>query len=476
MQKYFNDRIFQIITATAKKQKTRAFVIGGFVRDLILKRPSNDLDIVVEDDGIEFAKAIARQLPHKPKVVVFKRFRTAMLQYKNIELEFVGARKESYNKDSRNPIVQKGSLTDDQNRRDFTINALAISMNEENFGELIDPFNGIQDIENKILRTPLSPDKTFSDDPLRMMRAVRFATQLNFKIDKKTLDGIQKNAKRIEIVSQERITTELNKILLSKQPSIGFKYMDETGLLKIILPELHNLKGIDVKNGIAHKDNFLHTIQVVDNIALHTDNLWLRWAALLHDIAKPATKRFTGNAWTFHGHEYLGYKMTPKIFKRLHLPLGQPMEYVRKLVRLHLRPVSLVTEEITDSAIRRMLFDAGDDIDDLMVLCEADITSSIEQKVNKFKSNYKRLRVKMKELEENDKLRNWQPPVSGDEIMATFGLKPSRTIGVIKEAIKEAILEGEIRNDKAEAVAFMVDKAKKLGLTVKNNNVFDFDY
>ncbi len=464
MKKYFNAPIFQIIAETANFKKTKAFVIGGYVRDLILKRPSNDIDIVVEKDGIAFAKAVADKLPGKPKVTIFKRFGTAMIPYGDIELEFVGARKESYSRNSRKPLVQQGSLTDDQNRRDFTINALAVSMNSENFGELIDPFNGLLDMQNKILRTPLEPGKTFSDDPLRMMRAVRFAAQLDFEIAPEVIKGIKDNLDRIKIVSQERLIAEINKILLCKQPSKGFLYMDKTGLLEVLMPEVHKLKGVEKRNGISHKDNFLHTIQVVDNIALNTDNLWLRWAALLHDIAKPATKQFTNNAWTFHGHEYLGYKMIPSIFKRLHLPLGQPMDYVRKLVKLHLRPIALVSGKVTDSAVRRILFEAGNDIDDLMTLCEADITSGIEKKVLRFKNNYKLLKTRIKEIEASDKLRNWQPPISGDEIMKTFNLKPSRTIGIIKNAIREAILDGEIKNNKQEAWDFMLKKGQELGL------------
>lgn len=465
MQKYFKDSIFQIISETAEDKQTKAFVIGGYVRDLILGRPTNDLDIVSESDGIEFAKAIADKLPGKPKVTVFKRFGTAMLRYKQIELEFVGARKESYSKDSRKPSVKKGTLSDDQNRRDFTVNALAVSMNKENFGELIDPFSGLDDIKKKILRTPLEPNKTFSDDPLRMMRAVRFAAQLGFEIHPKTLASIKANAARMEIVSAERISIEINKIMQTEKPSTGFLYMDKSGLLPVVLPEIYDLKGVEKRNGIDHKDNFLHTIQVVDNVAQKSKNIWLRWAALLHDVAKPATKRFTGDAWTFHGHEFVGYKMVPKIFKRLHLPLGQPMEYVRKLVRLHLRPVALVSEEITDSAVRRLLFEASDDIDDLMTLCEADITSKNDRRVELYKRNFKLLRVRLKEVEESDRLRNWQPPVSGDEIMQAFNIKPSRTVGIIKDAIREAILDGEIKNAKDEAYNFMLEKGQELGLS-----------
>ena len=464
MQKYLKDSIFQTLSEIASENHIKAFLIGGYVRDLLLERPSNDIDIVVEGDGIRFAELLGAKLPGKNRVTVFKRYGTAMLRYKDIEIEFVGARKESYTPDSRKPSVKKGTLEDDQNRRDFTINALAISLNKENFGELVDPFGGLADLKNKLIRTPLEPARTFSDDPLRMMRGVRFAAQLNFDIHPHTLEGIKANAERIEIVSNERIAVELNKILESDMPSAGFRYLDESGLLELVLPEIHNLKGVEKRKGIDHKDNFYHTIQVVDNVAENSDNLWLRWAALLHDVAKPVTKRFTGTAWTFHGHEYVGYKMVPTIFRRLRLPMTQKMEFVREMVRLHLRPVALVSEPISNSAVRRLLFEAGDDIDDLMTLCEADITSKNDKKVELFKRNFKILRQRLKEVEESDRLRNWQPPVSGEEIMETFGIKPSKTVGIIKDAIREAILDGEIKNDKEEALTFMIKKGKELGL------------
>ncbi len=444
-----------------------AYIVGGIVRDLALNRIDNikDVDIVCIGSGIDLAHAAAKQLPNSPKVSYFKNFGTAQFVTSGVDYEFVGARKESYQRNSRKPIVEDGTLQDDQNRRDFTINALAICINENQLGELIDPFNGIADLDKQLIQTPLDPDVTYSDDPLRMMRAVRFATQLDFEISADSLESISKNKDRIEIVSQERITIELNKIISSPIPSIGLKILFDTGLLKIIFPELYRLKGVEEREGIFHKDNFYHTLKVLDNLSKNTDDLFLRWSAILHDIAKPKTKRFEkDHGWTFHGHEVVGARWVPKIFRKLKLPLDDRMKYVQKLVALHHRPISLTKENITDSAIRRLLFDAGDDIDDLMKLCRADITSKNQQKVQRFLENYDLVVQKLVDVEENDKIRNWQPPVTGDLIMKTFGIKPSKEVGIIKNAIREAILDGEIPNDFDAAYNFMIIKAEELNL------------
>ena len=464
-------KVFEVISRAAAELGYPVYVVGGYVRDRLLARPSKDMDIVCVGSGIRLAQNVAALLRPIPRVTVYKRFGTAMLKHRDMEIEFVGARKESYRSDSRKPTVEEGSLEDDQNRRDFTINALAASLNEEDYGSIIDPFDGLEHLEAKLIKTPLEPGKTFSDDPLRMMRAIRFATQLGFAIDPETFQAIGKYRNRINIISRERITTEFNKIIEADEPSVGFKLLFDTGLLQLVFPEVAALQGVDVRNGRAHKDNFYHTLQVLDNLSRKTHNLWLRWAALLHDIAKPPTKRFDPEqGWTFHGHEALGAAMVPRIFKKLRLPLDAKMKYVQKLVRLHLRPISLTKENITDSAIRRLLYDAGDDIDDLMLLCEADITSKNPKKVARYLENYEMVRDRLKEVEEKDHLRNWQPPVSGELIMDVFNIPPSREVGIIKNAIREAILDGDIPNEYEAAYQFMLDKGKEIGLKVHQNN------
>jgi len=459
----YERKIFEIIQDSAAELGVSVFIVGGYVRDRFLARGSKDIDVVCVGDGIALAETVASKLRPTPYVAIYKRFGTAMIRHNDLEVEFVGARKESYSHDSRKPSVENGTLEDDQNRRDFTINALAVSLNDADYGQIIDPFNGFHDLENKIIRTPLNPDKTFADDPLRMMRCIRFAVQLGFEIEQSTYKALSRNKHRIGIVSGERIAGELDKIILADQPSRGFKLLFDTGILEIIFPEMAALHGVEIKNNIGHKDNFYHTLEVLDNVSRDSTNLWLRWAAILHDIAKPPTKRFDPDfGWTFHGHEALGAAMVPRIFRKLKLPLDTKMKYVQKLVLLHLRPIALTNDNVSDSAVRRLVFEAGEDLDDLMLLCKADITSKNEGKVNKYKENYRVLTEKIKEIEQKDHLRNWQPPITGDEIMKIFKLPPSREVGILKTAIREAILDGIIGNNYEAAYDFMMQKAKEM--------------
>jgi len=463
MKKHLQHPIFRKLSELADENGTEIYVIGGYVRDLFLNRPSKDIDILVIGNGIKFAEEAGKLL--QTKVSVFKNFGTAMLRFGDLEIEFVGARKESYRQESRKPIVENGTLEDDQKRRDFSINAMALSLNSSNFGNLLDPFDGVNDLEKKLMRTPLDPAETFSDDPLRMMRAIRFATQLDFTISTDAIEAIKKNSERIKIVSAERITDELNKIILAKKPSSGFIYLFDTGLLRQIFPQMADLYGVEVIAGKGHKDNFYHTLQVLDNLAENTEDLWLRWAAILHDIAKPATKRFEpGHGWTFHGHEDRGARMVPKIFAQLKLPLNEKMKLVQKLVQLHLRPIVLAQDVVTDSAVRRLLFEAGEEIDGLMLLCNADVTTKNEYKIKKYRSNFDLVKQKLKDVEQSDQLRNWQPPVSGEDIMEAFNISAGRDVGIIKTQIREAILEGEIKNSKEEAYEYMLEKGKAMGL------------
>lgn len=465
LKQHFSEPIFGQISETADALGLECYVVGGYVRDIFLQRPSKDIDVVVVGSGIAMAEALGKRLGRGAHVSVFKNFGTAQVKCHGTEVEFVGARKESYQRDSRKPIVEDGTLEDDQNRRDFTINALAVCLNKGRFGELVDPFGGMNDLKEKIIRTPLDPDITFSDDPLRMMRCIRFATQLNFYIDDDTFESLCRNRERIEIISRERIADELNKIMLSPIPSKGFIDLDRSGLLELIFPELVALQGVETRNGRAHKDNFYHTLEVLDNISRVTDNLWLRWSALLHDIAKPVTKRWEPKAgWTFHNHNFIGEKMIPNIFRKMKLPMNEKMKYVQKMVELHMRPIVIADEEVTDSAVRRLLFEAGDDIEDLMTLCEADITSKNAQRKQRFLDNFKLVRRKLVDLEERDRVRNFQPPVSGEEIMAVFGLSPCREVGSLKSAIKDAILDGVVPNEHDAAYEFMLRRAAKMGL------------
>lgn len=465
LKQRFSDKIFGQISETADALGLECYVVGGYVRDLFLERPSKDIDVVVVGSGIAMAEALGKRLGRGAHVSVFKNFGTAQVKYHAVEVEFVGARKESYQRDSRKPIVEDGTLEDDQNRRDFTINAMAVCLNRERFGELVDPFGGMDDLEEKTIRTPLDPDITFSDDPLRMMRCIRFATQLNFYIEDATFDSLCRNRERIGIISCERVADELNKIMLSPIPSKGLIDLDRSGLLELIFPELMAMQGVETRNGRAHKDNFYHTLEVLDNISRHTDSLWLRWAALLHDIAKPVTKRWEPKAgWTFHNHNFIGERMIPNIFRRMKLPMNEKMKYVQKMVGLHMRPIVIADDEVTDSAVRRLLFEAGDDIDDLMTLCEADITSKNSERKQRFLNNFQLVRQKLKDLEEKDRIRNFQPPVSGEEIMEVFHLQPCQEVGSLKSAIKDAILDGVIPNEHEAAYQFMLQRALKMGL------------
>ncbi|MEN8229871.1 MAG: HD domain-containing protein [Bacteroidota bacterium] len=472
LARHLHHQVFHLIASVAEQEDIQVYVIGGFVRDLLLggsDTPAKDIDIVVIGSGIEMAEKVRKSIDEDIPLTVFKNFGTAMLKWEDTEVEFVGARKESYRKDSRKPLVENGTLEDDQNRRDFTINALAISLNPHSFGELLDPFGGVEHLEEKIIVTPLDPGSTFSDDPLRMLRGIRFATRLGFRIESGTLEAMGDHRERIRIVSQERITDELNKIMLTTHPGMGFILLEKTGLLEIIFPELFQLKGVEEVAGQFHKDNFLHTLKVLDRIAEKTDDLWLRWAALLHDIAKPRTKKFEpGTGWTFHGHEFFGAKMVPGIFKKLKLPLNEKMKYVQKLVQLHLRPIVLSQEIVTDSAVRRLIFDAGDDLEDLMTLCEADITSKNEKRVKRYMRNFQIVREKIVEIEEKDSIRNFQPPISGDDIQYVFGIPPSKPVGIIKDAIKDAILDGEIPNEFEAAYQKMLAEGSAMGLTVQH--------
>jgi len=469
IHKLLDEPVFKAIRSVADSENMESYVIGGFVRDLMLGTPSKDIDIVVRGSGIEMAEKVAAKLGGL-KVSVFKNFGTAMFRYRDVEVEFVGARKESYQRNSRKPIVEDGTIEDDQNRRDFTINALAISLNKQTFANVIDPFNGQDDLKNGIIRTPLDPDITFSDDPLRMLRAIRFAARFSFKIEEGTIEGIKKNKDRLDIVSLERIVDELNKMMMADRPSVAFKLLEISDILRLILPELQAMKGVEERNGQKHKDNFYHTLEVVDRIVPYTDDLWLRWSALFHDIAKPVTKRFdVKSGWTFHAHNHVGQKMIPKIFKRMKFPMNEKMKFVQKMVFLHMRPIVLSEDEVSDSAVRRLLFDAGDDIDSLMTLCEADITSKNEDKVRRYMKNFKIVRRKLKEIEDKDRVRNFQPPISGEDIMETFNIDPCKEIGDIKAAIKEAILDGDIENDREQAFQLMLKLGNKLGLQVKNN-------
>ena len=466
MQEYLQDKVFQVISECADELNLETYVIGGYVRDIFLKRASKDIDIVTVGSGIELAEKVYRKLGKGAKFSFFKNFGTAQVKTADWDLEFVGARKESYSHDSRNPVVENGTLEDDQNRRDFTINALALCLNKNRYGELVDPFDGLTDLKNFVLRTPLNPDITFSDDPLRMMRGIRFASELRFYLEENTFDAIARNKERIKIVSKERIADELNKIILSPKPSVGFILLEKTGLLQLIFPEILQLKGVETKDGIGHKDNFYHTLAVLDDLATKSDNLWLRWAALLHDIGKPRTKRFDPKiGWTFHNHNYVGEKMIPEIFKKMKLPMNEKMKYVQKMVSLHMRPIVLSEDEVSDSAVRRLLFDAGDDIDDLMMLCNSDITSKNPEKVKRYRQNFELVSQKLKDIEEKDRIRNFQPPISGNEIMETFHLPACNTVGEIKTRIKDAILDGEIPNEHEAAKQLMLKIGAEYGLT-----------